>query len=106
MRRHASVRTVRVGDVLYQSSGKILSSMTRLISGRDTPAATAASVVVRLSIRLSMRHLHSIGILQRRLNNYKNAMRNHGKGSKSEVGPMPLRNRSVHDQVSRSGLGD
>ena len=32
-------------------------------------------------------------------------MRNGGKGSKSEAGLMPLRNRSVHDQVSRSGLG-
>ena len=32
-------------------------------------------------------------------------MSNGGKGSKSEVGLMPLTNRSVHDQVSRNGLG-
>jgi L-fucose mutarotase/ribose pyranase (RbsD/FucU family) len=44
---------ISVGDVLYQSSGKILLSMARLTCGRDTPAATAASVVVRLSIKLS-----------------------------------------------------
>src|SRR5271170_564004 len=40
--------------MLYRSSGRIFSSMIRWICGTDTPAATAASLVVRRSIRASM----------------------------------------------------